>query len=102
MGDSIWIGLPQPSFVFSIFQISILSLCGSPSLMGRFEMKYNVPSLLINGSASQYWPENGAISGSDHLPAAKCDTKMVHLVKSGAIFTKSRVLPSDENAGWLS
>src|SRR5262249_27693346 len=102
MGDSIWIGLLQPSCIFSIFQISILSLCGSPSLMGRFEMKYRVPSLVINGSASQYWPENGAISGSVHLPSLKCETKIVHLVKSGAIFTKSRVLPSGEKAGWLS
>src|SRR3954470_24088692 len=56
----------------------------------------------MNGSASEYWPENGATSGAAHLPLTRRDTQMVQKVNPGVLFTKYTARPSGANAGCVS
>jgi hypothetical protein len=45
---------------------------------GRVLMKNNrSPSSVMNGSASENWPEKGATSGVDHFPLCSRETTIV-------------------------
>src|ERR1044071_6141347 len=91
-------GSLQPAAVRSTNQIS-RSRAAFPGT-GRFEIKNNrAPSAVINGSASEYCPENGAISGLDQRPRSNRETMIVQKLNVGVLRTKYSVLPSGVNAG---
>src|SRR4026207_1776345 len=52
----------------------------------------------MNGSASLYWPENGATCGLVQRPLSKVDVTIVQKSKVGVFFRKNSVRPSGVNA----
>src|SRR5262249_51378618 len=88
-----------PAALRSTYQMS-MSVRVSPGARGRSEMKYRRrPSLAKNGSASRYWPENGATVGGCQRPPSKRENTMVQYVNAALLFTKKSPCPSGVKAG---
>ena len=82
-------GALQPPSVFSTTHRS-KSLRGAVPSVGRLDAKKSFfPSGESVGSMSEYWPEKGAISGVDHLPSRRRETR-IHITRfaPGLPFTK--------------
>src|SRR3954447_25441677 len=90
LSSAMWRGLTQsPAELRSIVQRSVSSLGAAPGDTGRFETKYMRFSSLVNErSASLYWPENGATSGSDQRLFRHCEIITVQCAKFGVLRRK--------------